>query len=436
MRIPGAISILDIAVVACLMFFGMSGAIPGIAPNQANEMTGAAATHLQTIVGVASQVVVDAFLLFVMYQHRALFTRPTQFLWPGAVAIWAVVSVAWSQSPWLTARRALPFLLASLFGYMLAVRYSLRHLLALCQVAFLVLALGSAVLAIGFPAIGLDASTGHGADWQGVFTQKNACGRAMVFALACVFAQGSLQWWQALAIAAFTLELAMSGSRGAWLIAVCLLLAFFVFWIGKRFNHVTRMAFVAAAAGIAVAAALAVASQFSRIALLLGRDPTLTGRTAIWQQVWVAIVHRPILGYGFSAFWQGNTGASWSVIAALGFVLFHAHNGFLEIWLELGAVGLALFAVSFFRGAYLAWNLYRESAFAQVAWSGAVLLLVLLYDLEENTLLSYNGLFWVLYVAAMVQLESEYALRRLPPAVPNRPPAHTWMLGARAAPWL
>jgi hypothetical protein len=34
-----------------------------------------------------------------------------------------------------------------------------------------------------------------------------------------------------------------------------------------------------------------------------------------------------------------------------------------------------------------------------------VLLLIGLYDLDENTLLIYNGLFWVLYVAALVNIE-------------------------------
>jgi hypothetical protein len=34
-----------------------------------------------------------------------------------------------------------------------------------------------------------------------------------------------------------------------------------------------------------------------------------------------------------------------------------------------------------------------------------VLVLIGLYDLDENTLLIYNGLFWVIYVAALVNIE-------------------------------
>ncbi len=138
---------------------------------------------------------------------------------------------------------------------------------------------------------------------------------------------------------------------------------------------------------------------------MVGRDATLTGRTAIWQQVWVSILKHPLLGYGFSAFWQGMKGESYNVILALRFVLFHAHNGFLEIWLELGAVGLLFFGLGYVR----AWRkllpllVMREQK--ECAWMLYVLVLALFYDLDENTLLTFNGLFWVLYVAALVNIE-------------------------------
>src|SRR5580704_17140690 len=53
------IGIDEVACVALLAFFAMQGAIPGIAPNQANEMTNTAATALMKIVGIGSQVLAD-----------------------------------------------------------------------------------------------------------------------------------------------------------------------------------------------------------------------------------------------------------------------------------------------------------------------------------------------------------------------------------------
>ncbi len=427
MNLLARVHLSELAVVAALMFFGVAGAIPGIAPNQANEMTGAAASGLQTAVGIGSQVLVDGMLaLLLALNYRRLATSAANLRWPFLLAVWIVLSTLWSQDPLLTGRRAVPFALATGFGVLLAVRFSQRRFLFLLQASLAALACWSAVLALGFPSIGLDASTGHGGDWQGVFTQKNACGRSMVFAIAAVLASGRVSAGRGLLLLLFTAELALSGSRGAWVLAAVLASALLVFRMSCRFDRRTRTALFAGAALLSVVLAGVVAEEFATLALLLGRDATLTGRTAIWHEVWLSILHRPLLGYGFAAFWRGAQGASWSVLVALRFVLFHAHNGFLEIWLELGAAGLLLFALGFARAAFLLWPELRAGRFAEAAWPASTLLLVALYDIDENTLLSFNGLFWVLYTAALTQIELLAADRRacgrvVARAAPDRP---------------
>ncbi len=413
MRAIGRIRVEDVAIVLVLMFFGFAGAIPGIAPNQANEMTGASASTLQTMAGIGSQLLINGLIAGLLLRHgRSLWRARTQAAWPLLLAVWAVISILWSQDRMLTARRAFPFSLAAAFGVYLAARLTRPHFLRLLQWSFAVLAVWSAVLALGFPAIGLDASTGHGGDWQGVFTQKNACGRAMVFAIASVLAFGQLSAGRCLLLLLFLAELALSGSRGAWLLGAVLVAALGILAVCCRFDRQTRAALLVAAGVTACAVAMAGVAGFSVIAPLLGRDATLTGRTAIWHEVWISITHRPLLGYGFSAFWRGAQGASWDVVVALRFVLFHAHNGFLEIWLELGAAGLVLFALGFLRAGWLLWPELRAGRYVEAAWPVATLLLVAVYDLDENTLLSFNGLFWVLYIAALTQVEMMAADRR------------------------
>ncbi len=432
----------NLAVMIVLGFFGIAGSIPGIAPNQANEMTGAGATRLQTLAGIGSQLLINAIIVVLLVRGWRLLVRQRESLrWASTVAAWALLSVGWSQAPLLTGRRALPFVLATAFGMFLSLRYPVERLLGMLQGTFAVLACWSAVLALGFPHIGLDASTGHGGDWQGVFTQKNACGRAMVFAIVAVLAQGRLSVIRAILLLLFTVELVLSGSRGAWLLAAVAVAALAVFRASCRFDRATRSAFLVLAAFCLLVAGTVAVFDFSDVAPLLGRDATLTGRTAIWHQVWLSILQRPVLGYGFSAFWRGAQGASWSVVVALRFVLFHAHNGFLEIWLELGAAGLLLFAAGFARAAWLLAPELRAGRFREAAWPAAVLFLVALYDVDENTILSFNGLFWVLYTAVLVQVELLAAERRtvrrllLQPAARVRFP-QTEASPRTAAPWL
>jgi O-antigen ligase len=403
----------DVVSVCILMFFGMAGAIPGIAPNQASEMTGVPASGLMFVTGIGSQLLVNAAIALLALRHAPqLYAHLRTLRFAGALAILAVCSAAWSQDPVLSERRAMPFALATIFALYLAVRHPLRRTLALLEIAFVLLAIGSAVLALGFPPLGLDASTGHHGDWQGVFTQKNACGRAMVFATAVVLAQGKVSRRGIASLTIFAIVLGMSGSRGAWAIEALLLS---VAACHRVLCRCTRPSRLALAALIAIASAgLGIAGKvyFPVLASLMGRDPTLTGRTAIWRQVWIEILKRPWLGYGFSAFWRGTKGASFEVVVALKFVLFHAHNGFLEIWLELGLAGLMLFILSYFRGWRRLWPLLlgeqgedSNTGFAASAWPVYLLILIAAYDFDENTLLSFNGLFWVLYVHALASIE-------------------------------
>lgn len=408
----------ELAVVLILMFFGVAGAIPGIAPNEANEMTGSAASSLQAVVGIGVQFLFDGLILMWLLRNRQVWAdlfRRERFqiiFWPMALAGWAVASTFWSGDMLLTARRAIPFALAGLFGVFLAARVRDQRFLALLQIAFLALAVWSAVLALGFPAIGLEASSGHGGDWQGVFTQKNACGRAMVFALAALFCSGRMTAGRLGLLFLFSVELWLSGSRGAWMLGGAVVAAVLLFHVACRFDRPSRVAILGSMILGGVALGLLTTVDFGQLAPLLGRDATLTGRTEIWHQVWLAILHRPLLGYGFSAFWRGSQPPSWQVVVALRFILFHAHNGFLEIWLELGVVGLLLFAAGFARAAWLLWPELRAGRFEEAAWPFAVLLLTLLYDLDENTLLSFNGLFWILYVGALTRIELLAADRR------------------------
>lgn len=459
----GQVRVREIVVAAVLVFFGLAGAVPGIAPNQSSEMTGVPASHLQAVVGVGSQMAVDLILVALLIRNaRMLRLEARRLLWPLALAGWTVVSAAWSVAPALTVRRSLPFLLAAAFGALLSLQLPVRRLLWLLQIAFAVLACWSAVLAIGFPSVGLDASTGHGGDWQGVFTQKNACGRAMVLAVASVLAslpapragRRTLPAPQAALLALFGAELLLSGSRGAWLIGAVVTAGIGGLWVTAVMDVRARVAVLAGAGVAAAAGAWGGAMLFTVLAPMMGRDASLTGRTAIWREVWRAIEAHPWIGYGFSAFWQGMSGASWSVVLALHFVLFHAHNGFLEIWLELGAAGLAIFLGTLARGWVLLWPELRAGNFAEAAWPAALLLLAVLYDLDENTLLSFNGLFWVLYTGGLTRIEllaaQRRGVRRGRAAAPQRrpwrsaapPAADAWAIPAAgprnigAQPWL
>ena len=412
----------DLACVALFCFFALQGAIPFIAPAQSQEMTASAPSSLTTIGGIASQALANALILVLLLRRpRHLLRDIADLPWlilPGALAALAVVSTTWSLEPLLTLRRSLPFALAGLFGAWFASRYPLPRQLAILRLAMILLALGTIALVVLDPSLGLDHSPGHEADWQGLFTQKNACGRMMVLATAILLCEPGrtlLRPSRLASLALFFFVLLMSGSRGAWMIEAALLLLFLLLSAARRSSQRVRLILALAAPLATLALGSVLLLDFHRFALVLGRDPTLTGRTAIWSQVAHFIQQRPLAGYGYDAFWRGMQGPSLQIAAAVHFVVAHAHNGFLEMALELGSAGLLLFALSWLRGWLALWPLWQRGKIELVAWPLTVLILIVLYDLDENTLLIYNGLFWPLFVCALVTAErlSKPALSKL-----------------------
>jgi exopolysaccharide production protein ExoQ len=392
----------EAACAALFAFFAMQGAVPGLSPAQAHEITGSVPTAYTTISGITTQLIANGLSLLLLIRFprlllRSFRTAPLMAL----LALLAIASTAWSLDPLLTLRRSVPFALAGLFGVWFAGRFSMRRQLSILRLAIIALALATIALVCLDPAIGLDPTPGHASDWRGVFTQKNACGRMMVLGTAVILFDESVTAARLAPLAIFLFVLFHSGSRGAWIVEAAILFGWLLLTIRRRCGERARMLLAVAAlpgfAGFLWIAAL----LFQPLLPLLGRDQSLSGRTAIWPQVLHAIAQRPLLGYGYDAFWRGMQGPSLDVDRAVHFIVEHAHNGLLEIWLELGAAGLTLVLLS---GIFACWRLgrlWRQGEIGRIAFPAAFLVLVGLYTLDENTLLIYNGIFWPLHVAAL-----------------------------------
>lgn len=75
----------------------------------------------------------------------------------------------------------------------------------------------------------------------------------------------------------------------------------------------------------------------------VGRNSTLTGRTAIWHHA-LSLAGNPLFGTGFESFWLGNRLKQMWILLP-GDRINEAHNGYLEVYLNLGWCGLTLLAL-------------------------------------------------------------------------------------------
>ena len=110
----------------------------------------------------------------------------------------------------------------------------------------------------------------------------------------------------------------------------------------------------------------------------VGRDPTLTGRREIWHVV-EDLTANPLLGTGYESFWLGDRLQKiWSVMPGIQ----EAHNGYLEVFLNLGWIGIALLSmliVTGYRNIMLALKRGEDAASLKLAY----FVVGLVYSLSE-----------------------------------------------------
>ena len=138
---------------------------------------------------------------------------------------------------------------------------------------------------------------------------------------------------------------------------------------------------------------------------VVGRDATLTGRTDIWALA-LSMRGNPLLGRGFESFWLG-----WRLLKVqdvFRFKLQEAHNGYLEIYLNLGWMGVALLAgivMTGYRNVLVAFRSNSKTASFRLA----LFVMALIYNLTEAGFRTQNPV-WIVFLLATMAV----------PRVPNR----------------
>ncbi|MBD0388699.1 MAG: O-antigen ligase family protein, partial [Nostoc sp. C3-bin3] len=128
-----------------------------------------------------------------------------------------------------------------------------------------------------------------------------------------------------------------------------------------------------------------------------GKDLTLTGRTDIWADVARKIQERPLQGYGFSAFWSQPAEY---IMRTFGWVPPNAHNGFLDLALDLGLVGLLLYCLISLRILIKSFFLSRKFHVDSVSfWPFIFFLFTLLTNLTESGLFGRNSIYPLFFIS-------------------------------------
>jgi exopolysaccharide production protein ExoQ len=330
---------------------------------------------------------------------------------PAIVAylIFCLISLLWADYPFVVFKRWIRSVAdIAMVLIVLTERNSLDALKCLLKrIGFVVVPL-SIVLIRFFPALGRSYSRGGAPEWTGVGTDKNALG-----AICMIF--GVFLIWRWIA----TYSKRKSKQRTRSLIAIGAVFAMILYLLFVVDSQTALSCFGMASILIIVTAlsprwrkpvpltslvagmvmfcfSILILGIGSTLLKLLGRNPTLTGRTEVWQTVLPYAVN-PWIGAGYENFWIGERMELFNRLLG---GLNQAHNGYIEIYLNIGFIGLALLAgiiVTGYRNVLKQFRSDHETASLKVAF----FVICLIYNFTEASFKMMSPV-WITFLWAVI----------------------------------
>lgn len=300
-------------------------------------------------------MIASSFILFGIGRRQSA----KGFAVGSALAFLAVgflwLSSLWSLDPSKSSRVAIVYLYVILGAIGVARTMHVDEFMNLLSWCCFLSAIASLFLVFASPSVVFNMGV-EGYDYRGIFTHKNVLGQVM--------ATGALATLHGIRVARrgylgkFCMVLVFVAMAYASKSTAALLVSL-VFCGISGFDSLLRKGGAARVIGIVLAVVLTpvlIVAVFAPDAFLImiGKDPTLTGRTVIWEYVKQDIAMKPWLGWGYFGFWSTSNPAALEISNVMGFVVPQAHNGLYEFLLNVGVIGTALFGIILFRNLQMA----------------------------------------------------------------------------------
>jgi len=361
---------------------------------------------------------VFALATILTYRHFPTILKDVRSLNPFLVMVllWCLLSTVWSPLPAVTFKRAAQLCGLVMMGMSIQLAPRPLHLLVKYMLyplmGILVLSL---LIVITNPAIGIDYELGGA--WRGAVSQKNELGQVAAIAIllwqvhACQERVSLKILIPSILFCFFMLVMSKSSTS-----MIATIITSSVFHLLRK-RHVNS-SYALTRIGLTILCLLLLAvyvfyMQESRmptwqeasapIAGIFGKGTDLTGRTEIWELIWVEIRRHWIVGLGYGSFWLGPNSLSQFIIDALNWIPLQSHNGYLDILNEQGIIGLALTILTLLTQARYLTILFHKDRIQTAFWS-AMLLILIIINFSESSLFrgfAFHNVFFIIALTAV-----------------------------------
>lgn len=293
------------------------------------------------------------WLPLIAVDYKKVLGSHSKFVWLYAFAVFAFLSVFWSQVPSVSMRASIQYLTQVLCA-LIAVRTIDVRTLTLGGVAGAAVVLLYSILFGYYEYDPLDGTY----SFVGAFASKNQLGfyasLGIIFAFASVFIYGERRIWAMVSAAAGLMAAyCLLASQSATSVLTTAVIVALLVGIRIVLMLSPQQRKLLVIGGGVAAIILAVASVYLGVVDLVlglfGKDSTLTGRTYLWQQGIEAWTQHPAFGIGYQAYWvQGFSEPErlWEEFFIGSRSGFHFHNTYIETAVELGLTGVLILAAT------------------------------------------------------------------------------------------
>jgi len=331
--------------------------------------------------------------------------------WPAVLAWACIVSLAfaskyWSIDPSMTGRRVIAMVISGSFAMYLGTTFHGHCLPRLLTHCAFIMGLLSILMVFAVPSIGVHQDVNAGM-WRGIWYEKNQMGMVMAAggtAAAAWVASEDRRWKTPLLTILLCFLLVLAARSKTSLLCIMLGVGMVgALWTLKRGGPALAVAAVWMGVVGGAAGWWLWTYESAEILAALGKDPSLTGRTGIWDALFVKIAERPWTGYGYNAFWGLDSEPALWVRYQTGWVVPSAHNGWIDLLVQLGWPGAVLVGTIMTSSYVLTLLRLPTAGLREGFWGIAYLSVYILLTFSESVLLSAQSLPWTLCLAILAR---------------------------------
>lgn len=357
-------------------------------------------------------------LLAFRWQLSLAVAKRAVLLW--VLVGWSCLTLFWSEQPEITYLSIRGLVLpVVLFALYFSSKYSLKEQVKILTIFSFIASFLSLIIVFALPAVGRHPLSEFEGAWRGVFSHKNGLSAFMSLTLVLLLcsllgkepeSQKNMPQRVAWVGVIFIQAMILASTSKTGLFLSVIMTTFLLFYTGFRWYGARSVLLLSLGAFVLMAALTLVGTNWEPILTGIGRDPTLTGRTDIWQGAINYWLDKFWFGYGLDAFWDRSSpysqiiGMQVTGVRRVTYLVPHSHNGYIDTALATGFVGLSLFFLTLLQAYKRAFRSAYLLPHSHLLFAACFLIYYTIFNGVESSIVNRVGFEFMLYMTVYFSL--------------------------------